>query len=205
MSITLYHAPMSSASPVVWEMAELGLEYKSVQLDLKQDKHKQPEFLAMNPMGQVPILVDDGHAMFESCAITIYLGEKYGVERDLWPEPGSAQHMTALTWTTWMAVTVGSTLRQIFATHADWAPAELQHPALNQHASKRLGELMRVLDGHLEDREYIASSHFTLADAYCSAGLTWVTGIVGFDTASTPNMAAWLKRCTSREGAKAMG
>lgn len=204
MSITLYHAPMSSASPLLWVMEELGLEYESVQLDLKGDKHKQPEFLALNPMGQVPTLVDDGHAMFEGPAITIYLGDKYGVERGVWPAIGSPEHMTALTWIAWMSVTLGSTLRQIFVTHENWAPPELQHTALNQFATKRLGELLHILDGHLADREYIAAPAFTLADAYCSAGLKWITGVVGFDTASTPHLAAWLERCTSREGAKAM-
>jgi glutathione S-transferase len=204
MTITLYHAPMSSASPIVWMMAELGIEHESIELDLQEDRHKQPEYLAMNPMGQVPLLVDDGHAMFESSAITIYLGEKYGVERHLWPALGSPARMRALTWVAWMAVSVGSTLRQIFMTAEKWAPPELQHRALNEQATKRLGELLVLLDGHLEGGEYIASTSFTLADVYCSAGLTWVAGVVGFDLDNTPQLADWLKRCTAREGAKAM-
>lgn len=205
MTVTLYHAPMSSASPVVWAMAELGIEHESIQLDLHEDAHKQPDFLAKNPMGQVPTLIDDGHAMFESSAITIHLGEKYGVERGLWPAIGSPDHMRALTWVAWMAVTLGAALRQIFVTDPSFAPAELQHPALNAHAKKRFGELLGILDEHLDGRDYVASSSFTLADAYCSAGLTWATGVVGFDLSSTPHLAAWLKRCTSREAARAMG
>lgn len=205
MSITLYHAPMSSASPVVWAMAELGIEHESVQLDLKGDRHKQPDFLTLNPMGQVPTLVDGDQSMFESSAITVYLGEKYGVERGLWPVVGSAEHMRALTWMAWTSVTLGSAIRQIFMTDEQMAPPELRHPALNEHARKNLTRLFGVLNQHLESREYIASSSFTLADAYCSAGLTWVCGVVGFDTQTTPHMAAWLKRCLARDAAKAMG
>jgi len=204
MSITLYHSPMSSASPIVWIMAELALDHESIQLDLKEDKHKQPEYLVLNPMGQVPTLVDDGHAMFESSAITIYLGDKYGVDRGLWPPLGSPERMSAMTWLTWMSVTVGSTLRQIFMTHEQWAPPELQHAALNKQATTRLGELLHILDGRLAGRDYIAASTFTLADAYCAAGLTWITDLVGFDIATTPNMAGWIKRCRAREAAKAM-
>lgn len=205
MSITLCQAPMSSASPIVWALAELAIPYESIQIDLKEDAHKQPDFLRLNPMGQVPTLVDGGQAMFESSAILVHLGDCYGVERKLWPAIDSPERMTALTWVLWMAVTVGSSLRMIFSTDETWVGPELQHKTHNQRARQRFGELMHVLDGHLAGREYIASASFTLADVYCSASLAWATGVVGFDTDATPQLKAWLGRCLAREAAKSMG
>jgi glutathione S-transferase len=96
------HHPLSRthvervAVPLALE--ELGIAYESIELDPKKDdQHKQPEFLKLNPMGQVPTLLDDGHPMFESSAIINYLGDTYGVERDLYPASGTPERMNALT------------------------------------------------------------------------------------------------------------
>ncbi len=203
MTITLYQAPMSSASPVVWAMAELGLEHESVAIDLKGTKHKQPEFLALNPMGQVPTLVVDGQPMFESSAITVFLGDTYGVERGLWPASGTPERMVALTWVCWSAVTMGGTLRKIFANTPTWSP-ETHSPAQLEQATAQFGDLMRVIDGHLDGRAYLTGDTFTIADCYVAAALAWACPTVQFDTAATPSLAAWIDRCLSRPGAKLM-
>jgi len=203
MSPTLYYAPMSSASPVLWALAELELEYEGKRLDLTGVAHKQPEYLALNPMGQVPALVDNGQAMFESSACMIYLGEKYGVAKGVWPEVGSPAHMVALTWLNWAAVSVGGTLRQLFASGGDHAPPEMHCKPINDYAREQFGNLMLVLEGHLRDREYIAGA-FSLTDAYVAASLGWSTGVVGFDLASAPNLKAWLGRCMTRPAAAVM-
>jgi glutathione S-transferase len=205
MAIKFYYAPMSSASPISWALAELGLEHEAIKIDLKGTAHKTPEFLAMNPMAQVPTLVDDGQAMFESSAIITYLGDKYGVERGLWPKIGSAEHMVALTWTTWHAVTLGLTLRQWFLSSDRWAsPPELQNKAQEKRASERFDELLHILDRHLEGRDYLVGAQFTLADTFAAASLGWATHVVGYDLSKTPNVAAYIKRCMSRRAAGAM-
>ncbi len=205
MALFLYYAPMSSASPIVWAVTELGLEYQAIEVDLKSNTHKQPEFLALNPMGQVPVLDDGGQAMFESSAITIYLGEKYGVSRDLWPAIGSPEHMVALTWIAWHAVTLGATLRQIFASSDKLgSPPEMHNAAMCARGEARFAELLAIFDGHLAGREYVTGAKFTLADAYAAAVLGWGTRVVGFDLARTPNVAAYVKRCMSRPAANAM-
>ena len=106
MSITFYYAPATSATRVHWALEELGISYQKVRLDLAKGEQKSPEFLELNPNGKVPALVDDGTPMFESLAIIIHLGEKYGVAKSLWPAPGSAQSAEALMWAVWGTVTV---------------------------------------------------------------------------------------------------
>jgi glutathione S-transferase len=205
MNIILYQAPMSSASPAAWALAELGIEHQSVMMDIRHGKeHKKPEFLALNPMGQVPTLVDDGHSMFESSAIIVYLGDRYGVQRGLWPAIGSAQHMVALTWTAWTAVTLGSTLRMIFFSGEKAPTLEMQNPALHRFSTQRLAELMKVLDGQLTGREYLTGEIFTLSDVYASAAVSWGTGVAGFDLKTVPHVASWIERCLSRPWAKVM-
>lgn len=204
MSLTLYYAPMSSASPILWALAELGVPYEGIEIDLKAGDQKQPALLAHNPMGQVPTLVDDGQGMFESSAIIVHLGQKYGVERGLWPAVGSPEHMLALTWLAWSAVTLGSSLRLIMLNTQDWWPAELRSEGQAAKGREQLDMQMTALDGHLATRPYLAGERFTLADAYAAAAIGWASSLVGFDLASTPNVGAWVKRCMSREAVKHM-
>ena len=83
MSITFYYNPMSSAARIHLSLDELGIPYEKVLIDLQAKDQKRPEFLALNPNGKVPTIVIDGQPMFESIAIQIYLGERFGVERGL--------------------------------------------------------------------------------------------------------------------------
>src|SRR5678815_4455569 len=100
MSIRLYGWPRSTASRVRWALEELGVSYEFVQLDRKKGENRTPEYLAINPTGKVPGLVDGGQAYFESVAILLHLGEAYGRERALWPATGAAE-AEALCWTVW--------------------------------------------------------------------------------------------------------
>ena len=85
MGIKLYSWPRSSASRVHWALEELGVPFELVTLDRHKGEHQAPAYLAINPNGKVPALVDDGQPYFESLAILLHLGETYGVDRALWP------------------------------------------------------------------------------------------------------------------------
>jgi glutathione S-transferase len=204
MSLTLYYAPQSSASPTLWILAELGLPYEGIAIDLAKNEQKQPALVAHNPMGQVPTLVDDGHGMFESTAIMTHLGGKYGVERGLWPAAGTPAHMDALTWTAWISVTLGGTLRLIMLNESEWLPEDIRSAKQAAWGKERLATLMKVLDDRLARQPYVVGESFTLLDAHAAALLGWGTGVVGFDLATTPSVAAWLERCTAREAAQQM-
>jgi glutathione S-transferase len=95
MSLTFYYSPMSSATRIHWALEELGIPYDKVKVDLAAGDQKKPAYLALNPNGKVPLVVDDGTPIFESLAILIYLGERYGVEKGLFP-PGWAERGEAL-------------------------------------------------------------------------------------------------------------
>jgi glutathione S-transferase len=78
MTITLYHAlPSANSERVTILLFEKGLKYEKVTLSLPRKDQKRPEHLALNPYGKVPVLIEDGKVMFESCIINEYLDEKY--------------------------------------------------------------------------------------------------------------------------------
>ncbi len=88
MSLTFYYAPMSTASITEAVLAELGVACERIRLDFAAGDTRAPDFLAVNPNGRVPAVVHDGTSIWESCAITMYLGEAFGVEAGLYPAPG---------------------------------------------------------------------------------------------------------------------
>ena len=78
MSITLYHdVPSTNSDRVKIALAEKGLSWEGVRISLAKREQKNPEFLKLNPYGKIPVLVEDGKVLFESCIINEYLDEKY--------------------------------------------------------------------------------------------------------------------------------
>ena len=114
MSLTLYYAPRSSASPTHWILEELAVPYEKVLVNIEAQEQKKDAFLRINPNGKVPVLAHDGGTIFESVAIAIYLGETFGVDRGLFPAPGSAR-ARALQWLVWCNVSLGEAASRLSA------------------------------------------------------------------------------------------
>ena len=90
----LYHFPSPNPQKVTFALEELGLDCEIVPVDLGKGEHRQSTFLAINPAGRAPVLVDGELTLPESHAILSYLGEKTG---RLWP-PSLAGRAEALRW-----------------------------------------------------------------------------------------------------------
>ena len=90
----LYHFPSPNPQKVTFALKELGLDCEIVPVDLAKGEHRQPAFLALNPFGRAPVLVDGDLTLPESHAILAYLGEKTG---RLWPT-SAAGRAEALRW-----------------------------------------------------------------------------------------------------------
>ena len=81
MAIVLYHHPWSRASGTVWMLEETGVDYELHWVDIMAGAQKTPEFLSLNPMGKLPVLVDGAVVVTESAAIGVYLGDRYASGR----------------------------------------------------------------------------------------------------------------------------
>lgn len=203
MSITFYYSPLSSASRIHWSLAELGVPHEAVRLDLKAGDQKKPEFLALNPNGKVPTIVIDGTPMFESVAIQIALGERYGVEKGLWPALGSPEHLQALTWLVWGQVTVAAAMFRYMANTSEWTPAEQHNAAQAEAAMTELHGLLRILDARLDGRAYVTGERFTLVDVDLGSMMGWGLSVVKVDVSAYPKIQAWLARVHERPAARA--
>jgi glutathione S-transferase len=198
VTIRLYSWPLSSASGARWALEELGLSYDYVELDHAKREHRSPEYLAINPNGKVPTLVDGAHPYFESLAILLHLAERYGRERGLWPsdEAGRAE---ALSWTVWGTAELRPYMMQ-YVYHALDTPISYKPDERSRAAAEYNGsEFRRVLDAlelRLANREYLLGA-FSLCDISAASALLFGQKL-GVTPEGRANVAAWLARADAR-------
>jgi glutathione S-transferase len=195
---TLFHTPRSSSTRVLWALEELELPHQVTRVDLAAGEQKKPEYLALNPNGKVPLLVDDSEGpIFESAAILIHLGEAHGRRRGLWPEPGTPAHGQALAWTVWSTATFVPMLYRLLMNTSERWPAETHNALQAEAARKELGVMVDILEGQLARREYLLGDAFTLADIGPVSGILSLDRL-GIDRSGRERVRAWVERCTAR-------
>lgn len=195
MSLVFYYSPMSTATLTELVLEELGVPCEKRKLDLRAGETHTPEYLAINPNGKVPCIVHDGTAIWESSAITAYLGEQFGVERGLYPAPGPRRG-EAMMWVAWTNVSLGEAVYRYSRNIGDWFPAEQRNAAAGEQAKQDLAKLFGVLDKWLATREYLVGS-FTIADTHVASLIDW-TRMLGIALAPFANINAWAERCRAR-------
>lgn len=200
-SIVLYASPMSSALPVVQAVDELEVPHELILLDLAAGDQRRPEFLALNPNGRVPTLVVDGTPMFEALAIMQWLGDRFGVERGLWPAPDAAERLEALSWSTWTYVTFSAAFQRFTQASSEHVPAERHNQAQAEHAAAELQMLLGLLDARLASRPYLLGEAFTLTDLIVGNGVNY--GVFsGVPAEDHPHVQSWLGRLRARDSYK---
>ena len=190
--IDLYTAATPNGHKVSIALEELGLPYTLKVLDLSKAEQKMPAFLAINPNGRIPAIVDrdaDDFAVFESGACLMYLAEKTGRLMPL-DAKGRSQ---VIQWLMFQMGGVGPMMGQANVFFR-YFPEKIQSVIDRyQGESKRL---FRVLDGHLATHEYLAGD-YSIADI---ANWAWVrthrwSGVTVDDL---PHLQRWLAQIRAR-------
>ncbi len=193
--IDLYTSPTPNGHKITVALEEMGVAYNLIPVDLSKAQQKTPEFLAMNPNGRIPVIVDrdnDDFAVFESGAILIYLGEKYG---KFYPQDPKVRSRT-LQWLMFQMGGVGPMMGQANVFFR-YFPEKLQ-PAIDryQHECRRLFE---VLDRRLSEARYLAGDELTIADF---ANWCWVRTHTwsGVSVDGLAHLQRWLDELAARPG-----
>lgn len=201
MKLVFYAAPMSSATPVATALAELEVPHEKVEIDLKKNEQKKPEFLKLNPHGKVPTLVVDGTPMFEALAIMQWLGDRFGVERGLWPAFDDPARLTALSWTTWSYVEYGPAMIRHYQSSHENAPEELKNAAQAERSSQLLDSYLGVLNERLAQQGYLLGKDYSVADLIVANVLGYGV-ICGVPVDGYERVASWLTACQNRPSFK---
>ena len=176
-----------------WALEEAGLRYKTRLLG--QGDQDRPEYRALQPFGQVPILEDDGLVLFESGAIVLHVGERSEI---LLPkEPGARARAIQ-----WLVAALNSiepfvmnvALIDLFYANEEWA--KLRRPGAVEFVQRRLSALSRTLG----DKPFLDGGRFTAGDLMMATVLRILkhTDIVSSDR----RLAAYVERCTARPAFK---
>ncbi len=190
--IRLYDFPLSGNAHKVRNMLSLlAVPYERVLVDLPAGEQRSPEFLALNPFGQVPVLRDDDETVRDSSAILVYLGRKFG--RGEWLPVDALGEARVVEWLATANTLVADGLArarviQLFGRDGDLGAAqELAHRALGS------------FDAHLDQRAWLACKRPTIADV---ANYSYVAlapdGGVALDP--YPNVQRWLERLEKLPG-----
>lgn len=203
MSLTFYYSPMSTATLTDIMLEELAVPCERVRIDLKKGETRTQEFLRMNPNGKVPVLVHDGTAIWESAAITLYLGEIFGVAKGLYPEPGP-ERGEAMKWIVWSNVTLGDAFGRWIRNTTEWIPAEQHNVKAAEAAESDTRNCLRILDQALAGHQYLLAG-YTLADAHVNSFVDWLR-YMKMDLGDYARLNAWSERCAARPAyARVMG
>ena len=184
-------------------LAEKGINVPTVQVDIAKAENRQPPFLALNPMGGVPILeLDDGTVIAESVAICRYFEEEQ-------PKPalfgtGAEERGVVEMWNRRMELNLLSNTAGAFRNTHDFFKGRIpQVPEYGEVCKEAAIKQLAFLDGVLADRDYIAGDQYSIADITAVVGIDFgrVTGIKIAD--DQKNLARWHEAISSRPSAKA--
>ena len=173
--LKLYGGARSRASIVQWYLEELGIPYEFVLLDMQAGEHRQPEFLAINPMGKVPAIVDGDFQLWESGAILFYLAQKHG------KIPSSLEEQAKINqWIIFANATLGP---GIF---------------VEANREREMPRLMTPLNQILEKQPFLLEDEFSVADVAVGSILGYIPMMLKLDLSEYPAVVDYIKRLSER-------
>jgi glutathione S-transferase len=194
----LYYAETMNPRKVCALAKFLGLPVEFVRVDLRKGEHRTPEFLAMNPNGKVPVLVDGDLVLWESTAIMVHLAVK--ARSDLWPSDAAGQ-VEVLRWLCWDLTHFsrhGATLyfENVIKRYIGRGEAE---PSAVEEATGFFRHFAAVLDANLAKRDFVAGSKLSVADFSVGVLLPWAKDI-HLPIEDFPHVVRWHERMMALPG-----
>lgn len=190
----------TAATPNGWKasitLEELGIPYKVRRIDFEKREQKEPWFLAINPNGRIPAIVDHDNgdfAVFESGALMIYLAEKAG---RLLPADVKGRSLV-MQWLMFQMGGIGPMMGQANVFYR-YAPERIPY-AIDRY-QREVRRLLEVLDGRLASNEYLAGN-YSIADI---ANWSWVRGYKwsGVTLDGLGHLQRWLDAIAARPAVK---
>ena len=197
--LKIYGQARSRAFRVLWLCKESNIAYEHIPLSINIDNAqcKEPWYSAINPLGRVPAIDDDGLVMWESAAINFYLAEKY--RSPLWPTTPQAK-ARALQWAFYIANDIEPSMITVMQNRVMFAP-EKRNAALADCADAFMQPRLQVLDDHLGKTATFGVDRWDLAD-FMVASVCYSFFAMKYDLGKYPNFRDWLYASLERPMAK---
>lgn len=188
----------SNVQKVLWCCEELGLKYEREDVGGPFGRNRDPEYLALNPNGLVPTIIDGDFVLWESNTIIRYLAAKHG-SGTLYPTDLQTRALGER-WMDWQLSVVVPTINPIFFGLIR-TPPEKRDQAAIAAARDKLATALKMLDGFLGRSDYVAGGVFTVGDIPVGI-MTYRWYTLEIEREDFPNLKRWYERLSTRTGFK---
>ncbi|CAN95560.1 gst13 [Sorangium cellulosum So ce56] len=189
----LYEFAPTRSIRVRWALQELGVDFETVQVNLRAGENRRPEFLKLNPAGKLPVLVDGDLVLTESVAIVLYLAEKYPDKGLLPADPRERAKVNQ--WLLFAATELEQPLWRI-ARHKFLYPEDKRQPGDIPVAREDFKAMAAVLEKHMDQRQFVVGDSVTVADLVMAYTLDWADEAHLLD--DFPQLRAYMDRMYAR-------
>ena len=210
MTLKIYGIGPSRAVRPIWTALELGVPFELVATPYADGATRTPEFLAINPNGHIPALVDErpegAVTVWESMACALYIARVHGQADGQSIAPATPrEEAEALRWSFW-TVTEMEVDALTVLMHRMAMPEDQRKPELADKAEARLKVPLAVLEQHLQAQSakgeaFLAANRFTVADVCVASVASWIRPAPAL-LAQYPAVSSWLHACVERPAQK---
>ena len=185
MPLVLHYHPYSRAAGTLWALEEAGQPYELKVVDITKGAQKRPEFVAINPMGKLPTLVDGDVVVTEAAAICLYLADRYAPA--LAPKPDSPQRGTYLRWSFFAP---GVIEPAVMAKGAGWEVKEVS-AGWGSYAS-----MIAAAESAIARGPFVLGEEFSMADVVFGGTLRFMIDFKQIEP--SPAFSAYVRRLNAR-------
>jgi len=206
MTLKIYGIGASRAARPIWTALELGVPFELISTPYAGGATRTPEFLALNPNGHIPVVVDErpegAVTVWESMACALYIARVHGKADGQSITPATPrEEAEALRWSFWTVTELEKDALTVLM-HRMAMPEAQRKPELAEQAESRLKVPLAVLELHLQMQHakgeaYLAANRFTVADVCVASVASWISPAAAL-RAQYPAVSAWLQACVER-------
>lgn len=172
---TLHYYPGNASFAPHVALEQAGAVHELMRVDREHDAHKQADYLALNPNGRIPVLLDGKLVLYEAAAICLHIADKHP-DSQLMPPLGSDTRAHAYKWLMWLTNTLQSEMLVFHYPHRH-VTDEARTSDVKQRAAERLVDMFELLDTSLADRVTLVEGVETIADPYLLMIARWGRGL----------------------------
>ena len=198
--IELHYYPSTAAMVPHILLEEIGVPFQRVLVDRTTGAHKRPEYLKLNPNGLIPVLVDGGHAIYETAAITLHLCDTHP-QAALAPAAASVERASFYQWLAWLTNTLQPSLMVHFYPERWMNEGNAAGMAeLKANVERKIGVLLDMLDAELarHGQPWFGGGCYSALDPYVFTLCRWTRNFKSSPARDRRMLGPYLQRVLAR-------
>lgn len=192
--LTFFYSTQTCSTAVHIALEEAGIPFKGVEVSWKRMLNVE-ELAAVNPLGQVPVLVDEGKTLIQSIAILEYIGE-LAPAKNLLPPAGTWERNQVLAWLSFVGADLQKAFPPLFLA-TRWTSDTNTQAEIRKTTLETINKHLAYADSALAGKDFVMGKQFTVADAYLFTIMAWCKW-AEVKTGQYSNLTAYMKRVYNR-------